>query len=192
MIPLWLKLAYTAFVAIIVPVYAKKWGWGNFLWFSDIALLLMVPALWTESPLLVSMMAVGVLLPESFWNISYFVRLITGKRIGALTDYMFDPEKPLWLRSLSLFHVFLPVLIVWMVARLGYEPFAWLAQTALAWVVLPLTYLLTDPKENVNWVYGPGSKPQERMHPLVYLVLVMIAFPLAFYLPAHLVLNLLF
>jgi hypothetical protein len=59
MIPLWLKLAYTVFVAIIVPVYAKKWGWGNFLWFSDIALLLMVPALWTESRLLVSMMAVG-------------------------------------------------------------------------------------------------------------------------------------
>jgi hypothetical protein len=72
MIPLWLKLAYTVFVAIIVPVYAKNWGWGNFLWFSDIALLLMVPALWTESPLLVSMMAVGVLLPESFWNVSYF------------------------------------------------------------------------------------------------------------------------
>jgi hypothetical protein len=71
-----------------------------------------------------------------------------------------------------------------MVARLGYEPFAWM--------VLPLTYLLTDPKENVNWVYGPGSKPQERMHPLVYLGLVMMAFPLAFYLPAHLVLKLLF
>jgi hypothetical protein len=192
MIPLWLKLAYTVFVAIIVPVYAKKWGWGNFLWFSDIALLLMVPALWTESRLLVSMMAVGVLFPESFWNVSYFVRLITGKRIGALTDYMFDKEKPLWLRSLSLFHVFLPVLIVWMVARLGYEPFAWLAQTALAWIVLLLSYLLTDPKENVNWVFGPGSKPQKYMHPWVYLGLVMIAFPLVFYLPAHLVLNLLF
>jgi hypothetical protein len=131
MFPFWLKLTYTVFVAILVPVYAKKWGWGNFLWFSDIALLLMVPALWFESRLLVSMVAVGVLFPESFWNVSYFARLITGKRIGALTDYMFDAEKPLWLRSLSLFHVFLPVLIVWMVARLGYEPFAGLAQTAL-------------------------------------------------------------
>jgi hypothetical protein len=110
MIPLWLKLAYTIFVAIVVPVYAKKWGWGNFLWFSDIALLLMVPALWLESRLLVSMITVGVLFPEAFWNLSFFVRLITGKRIGGLTDYMFDAEKPLWLRALSLFHVFLPVL----------------------------------------------------------------------------------
>jgi hypothetical protein len=192
MIPLWLKLAYSVFVAFIVPVYAKKWGWGNFLWFSDIALLLMVPALWLESRWLVSMMAVGVLLPESFWIISFFYRLLTGKRISGLPDYMFDAEKPLWLRALSLFHVFLPVLMLWMLVRLGYEPLAWLAQTALAWIVLPLSYLLTDPKENVNWVYGISSKPQNRMPPLVYLGLVMICFPVAIYWPTHLVLKLLF
>src|SRR3712207_2725242 len=111
MVPLWLKLAYTAFVIILVPIYAKKWGWGNFLWFSDIALLATVPAPWLESRLLASMTAVGVLLPELFWNLSFFVRLITGKRIGGLTDYMFDAGKPLFLRALSLFHVFLPLLL---------------------------------------------------------------------------------
>src|SRR5438105_922327 len=35
--PLWLKLAYTAFVAAIVPVYVRQYGWRNFLWFSDVA-----------------------------------------------------------------------------------------------------------------------------------------------------------
>lgn len=192
MIPLWLKLAYTAFVAFLIPVYAKKWGWGNFLWLSDIALLLTVPALWLESRWLASMTAVGVLLPELFWNISFFLRLITGKRLGTLTDYMFNAEKPLWLRALSLFHIFLPVLVLWMVARLGYAPLAWVAQTALAWIVLPLSYLLTPSRENVNWVYGPGSRPQKQMPSLVYLGLVMLVFPVAFYLPAHLVLKLLF
>ena len=42
-IPVWLKIAYTAFAAAIVPVYARQYGWRNFLWFSDVALLATVP-----------------------------------------------------------------------------------------------------------------------------------------------------
>ena len=192
MIPLWMKLAYTIFVIVTVVIYFREYGPGNFLWFSDIALIVMVPALWLESRLLASMMAVGTLLPEIFWNISFFARLITAKRISGLTDYMFDPTKPVYLRALSLFHVFLPVLAFWMVAKLGYTPAAWIAQTVLAWIVLPLTYLLTDPKENINWVHGLSSKPQKRIPPLVYLGLVMIMFPVIIYLPTHLILKLLF
>lgn len=192
MLPLWLKVAYTFFVLITVPIYAKKWGWINFLWFSDVALLLLVPALWLESSLLTSMMAVSVLIPETFWNISYFGRLITGKRIGSLTDYMFDTSKPLYLRALSLFHVFLPVQMLWMIARLGYNADAWYAQTALAWVVLPTSYLLSNTEENVNWVYGPGNHPQRFLPPLVYLGLLMLVFPLAIYWPTHYLLKLVF
>ncbi len=62
MIPLWIKISYTAFAVITVAVYAVKYPPGNFLWFSDIALILTVPALWFESRLLASMMALAVLL----------------------------------------------------------------------------------------------------------------------------------
>ena len=192
MIPLWLKLAYTLFVAIIVAVYATKYRRSNFLWFSDIALLATVPALWFESPFLASMMAVGVLLPEGLWNLSFFVQLLTGKRVSGLADYMFDARRPLYLRALSLFHVFLPPLLVWMVARLGYEPAAWIAQTVLTWVVLPLCYWLTNPALNVNWVFGPGNRPQRRMAPLAYLGLLMVGFPVLIFLPTHLLLRSLF
>jgi hypothetical protein len=192
LIPLWIKIAYTLLVAIIVPVYASKYSRSNFLWFSDIALLVTVPALWLESGFLASMMAVGVLLPEALWNVSYFGQLLTGKRVSGLTDYMFDPRKPLYLRALSLFHVFLPALLVWMIARLGYEPEAWIAQTAFGWLVLPLCYWFTDPAENVNWVFGPGNQPQKRMPPLVYLGLLMVGFPLLIFFPTHLLLRSLF
>jgi hypothetical protein len=192
LIPLWIKLAYTLFVATTVAVYAVKYSRGNFLWFSDIALLVTVAALWFESPFLASMMAVGILLPEVLWNVGFFGQLLTGKRLSGLTDYMFDTGKPRYLRALSLFHVFLPVLLVWMIARLGYEPGAWIAQTALAWVVLPLCYRLTDPAENVNWVFGPGSRPQNRMPPAAYLALLMAGFPALIYLPTHLLLRRLF
>ena len=192
MIPLWLKLAYTLFVAIIVAVYATKYSRSNFLWFSDIALLATVPALWFESPFLASMVAVGILLPEILWNLSYFGQLLTGKRVSGLADYMFDARRPLYLRALSLFHVILPPLLVWMVARLGYEPAAWIAQTALAWVVLPLCFWLTDPALNVNWVFGFGNKQQKLMSPLAYLGLLMVCFPVLIYLPTHLLLRSLF
>lgn len=192
MIPLWLKLVYTIFVCITVVIYARQWGWANFLWFSDIALVLTVPALWLESALLASMMSLAILLPEIFWNLSFFTRLITRRRLGGLTDYMFDKSRPLYLRALSLFHVFLPPLLVWMVARLGYAPAAFWGQTLLAWVVLSLCYGLTDPKDNINSVFGPGAQPQRRIPAPAYLALVMLFFPLAIYLPAHFVLQWLF
>jgi hypothetical protein len=190
LIPLWLKLSYTAFVAVTVAVYLVKYPPWNFLWFSDIALILTVPALWLESGLLASMLLVSILLPELVWNASFFGRLATGRRLVGLTDYMFDPARPLYLRAISLFHVFLPPLLLWMVLQLGYDPRAPIAQTALAWIVLPVTYWLADPKaENVNWVFGWGARPQKRMPPLAHLGIMMIAFPVGIYFPTHLLLQ---
>jgi len=40
------KIIYTLFVCILVPVYWRYYGPANFLWFSDLALLLTWAALW--------------------------------------------------------------------------------------------------------------------------------------------------
>lgn len=194
MIPLWLKIGYTCLVAGILVIYWFKYGPGNYLWFSDIALIVAAPALWFESSLLASMMAVGVLLPEVVWNSSFFTRLVTGVRITGLSDYMFEPDRKGYLKALSLFHIPLPILLVWMVWLLGYDPRALAAMTLLAWIVLPLTYVLTPPERNVNWVRGPGGEGarQTRFHPLVYLALLMIGFPVVVYLPTHFLLLVLF
>lgn len=191
MIPLWLKLAYTLFAVVTVIVYARKYPAENFLWFSDVALILTVAALWLESSLIASMMALAILIPDVVWIVSYFGRLATGRRISGLTDYMFDPAKPRYLRALSLFHVFLPVLLVWMVANLGYAATAFPAQSLLAWTVLLLTYRFADPKLNVNWVRRLGGL-RTPGNPRVYLVFLMAGFPLVIYLPTHLVLMALF
>lgn len=188
-IPLWIKIPYTLFVCLIVPVYWVKYGPGNFLWFSDIALLTTLIALWLESRLLAGMMAVAVLLPELAWNIDFFGRLIFGAKLIGLSGYMFDPKLSLFLRALSLFHIILPALLLWMIHRLGYDERAWVAQTLLAWAVLPVSYLLTDPSDNVNWVYGFSEKPQTWMPAPLYLALLMIIFPLLIYAPTHLLLK---
>lgn len=192
LIPLWLKIAYTAFVAVTVLVYARWWGAGNFLWFSDIALILTVPALWLENALLASMMALATLLPDAVWITGFCAGVVAGKPLWGLADYMFSNEKPRYVRALSLFHLFLPVLLVWTIWRLGYDANALAAQSLLAWVVLPLTFALTDPKTNVNWVRGMFGAAQQRIHPIAYLALLMLGFPLAVYLPTHLALSALF
>jgi hypothetical protein len=59
-IPPALKIVCTLFVCGLVPIYWRQYGPANLLWFSDIALLALVPALWLENAPLVSMMAVLV------------------------------------------------------------------------------------------------------------------------------------
>lgn len=73
--------------------------------------------------------------------------------------------------------------------RLAYDRRAWVAQTLLALVVLPVTYLATDPADNINWAFGPGRKPQQRLPPAVYLALLI---PVVVYLPTHWILSKLF
>ena len=184
-IALGVKVAYTLFLAVLVPAYWAHYGPGNFLWFSDIALLGGGAALWLESPLLASMMMLAVLLPEGAWNLDFFGHLLTGRRMFGMSAYMFEPERPRFIRALSLFHVPLPVGLVWLVHRLGYDRRAWLCQSVLALVVLPVSYWLTDPAENVNWVHGLGA-PQRRLPPWLYLALLIVAFSLVLYLPPHL------
>jgi hypothetical protein len=192
-LPLWPKIAYTAFLAVIVPAYWVRNGPQNFLWFSDIALVLTGAALWLESGLLASAMAVGVFLPELLWNVSYFGRLLTGARISTLADYMFDARKSRFMRGLSLvLHVVMPAALVWMLARLGYDSRALAAQTAVAWVVLPVTYAVTDRARNINWVFGFGHPPRTRLPPRLHLLALMLGFPLLVYGPTHLALRAIF
>ena len=186
MIPLGLKITYTVFVCVLVPIYWRHYGPTNFLWFSDIALLVLVPALWLENALLGSMMAIAVVFFEALWNVDFFVRLLTGKSLIGLSAYMFDPKIPLFIRSLSSFHIVLPLLLLWMLHRLGYDQRAFAWQTLIALVVLPLSYLVSNAQENVNWVYGFGQKPQTILPAPLFVILLMLLFPVAVYLPTHL------
>lgn len=183
-IPLWLKVAQTTFVAAIIPPYLRQYGWRNFLWFSDVALLASVPALWLEHPLLASMQAVSVTVPETGWTVDLVGQCFRVRLIG-LADYMFDRRIPRPVRALSLFHLWLPPLLLWTTGRLGYDRRAFRAQTVVTWLLLVTTYALTEPADDINWVYGLSGSPQRSIDPRAYLLLVMLLYPIAFHLPAH-------
>jgi hypothetical protein len=188
MFPVWLKLAWTLSALAIVIVYWRSYGAGNLLWFSDVSLVLTVPALWLESALLAGTAALLALVPGIAWNIGFFGRLVSGRRMGGIVDYMFDPQRPLHLRAISLFHLPLPVLLLWMVARLGYDQRALPLAVAIGTAVLLFSRLLTRPERNVNWVFGPVQQ-RKLVHPLIFLGFLMLAIPVLFHLPAHLLLQ---
>src|SRR5947209_8931475 len=87
-VPLWLKLVYSAFLAVLIPVYWYYYGPTNFLYFCDVALILALVGIWIESPLLISMCAVGIVLPQLIWVLD-FVGNFFGFSLLGMTDYMF-------------------------------------------------------------------------------------------------------
>ena len=179
------RTLFTVLVAVVVPVYLVRYGPANFLWFSDIGLLGLCAALWLEHRLLGSMMALAVLLPETVWFVSFVSGAIAkGRSATTLASYMFDARIPLFLRALSgAFHLALPPGALWLVYRYGYDDRALIAQTLLAWLVLPATLWLAPPERNVNWVRGFGHPPRRRLALPVHFGLVMLMYPLLIYLP---------
>lgn len=198
-VPLAVKLLYTAFLAVLIPVYLKSYGPTNFLYFCDIALLLTLAGIWLDSPLLVSMPAVGILVPQVLWLVDFGAGIF-GWHPLHIAEYMFDGHKSLFLRGLSLFHGWLPLLLVWLVWRLGYDSRALVAWTVLAWVLLPICYFLmpgpgSHPEDsntpvNINYVFGlSDKKAQTWMPPHLYFAMTMVVLPVGIVLPTHLVLG---
>lgn len=194
-VPLAVKLAYSLFLAVLLPYYWRSYGPTNFLYFCDVALLLTLPALWREWALPASAALVGILLPQLLW-MADFLASLTGHPLTGMTAYMFNPAIPLFTRGLSFFHFWLPLFLLWLVYRLGYDKRAFVSWTLAAWVLLLVCYFFMPappaPADNpalpvnINYVYGPSdSAPQQWLPPLLYLGLLMLALPVLVFWPTH-------
>lgn len=199
-IPFAVKIGFTAVMAVLIPVYWANYGPLNFLYFCDLALLLTLAGLWLESPLLISMPAVGILGAQLIWILD-FVCGFAGIHLLGMTDYMFDASKPLYLRGLSLFHVWLPLLLIYLVPRTGYDRRAFVSWTALAWTVMTISYFflpapspeMANAVANVDYVYGFGStEPQHMMPGWMWFSGLMVLFPALLVAPVHVILTRLF
>jgi len=192
-LPLWLKLAYTAFMAVLVPVYWHYYGPTNFLYFCDLALLIILVGIWIESPFLVSMCAVGILALDALW-VADFLSTLVGFSLIGITDYMFNHENSLFLRGLSLYHGWLPFLLLYLVRSLGFDRRALPAWALLAWVLMLVCFFFMPPPNpepgltpvNINYVWGPSDyAAQNWVSPAVWLIGLMIGFPLLMFVPTH-------
>jgi hypothetical protein len=198
-IPLWVKLAFTAFVAVLAPYYLHCYGPTNFLYFCDVALLMALVAVWSERSIWASMPAVGILVPQAVWMVDFLGSLV-GLRVVGMTAYMFDPGIPLFTRGLSFFHFWLPLFLLWLLVRLGYDRRAFVGWTLLAGILILVCFFLMPEQPapadnpnlpvNINYVRGfSDTEPQHWMPPLAYLGLLMVALPTCVFLPTHLILS---
>lgn len=201
-IPLAAKLAGTAFLALLVPVYWHTYGPTNFLWFCDAALILTVAGMWLESSLVISMCSVGILIPQCLWLADFGSHLL-GIHLLGLTAYMFDSRLPLFIRGLSLFHGWLPLLLVWLLVRLGYDKRGLPAWTALATGLVLVCYFFTPPAGahlsdpnlplNLNYLYGFNDhQAQTWVNQNLYVILWLGALWCVAFFPTHLILRKIF
>lgn len=186
-IPLWVKIAATVWVAFWFPIYFDYYGFANFLHLSDIAIALTVIGLWTSSSLLISSQAVSVLIGETLWCIDVLWTVALGHHLIGGTEYMWDHQYPFWLRLMSLYHFVLPVLLVWAVARLGYNRRGLKLQAGIGAAAL-VAGRIWGQKDNINfafhdpifhWAWGPAP---------VHLLVMFAGMILLDYLPTHWVL----
>jgi len=201
-VPLWLKLGWTVWVIAWVPLYWKQYGAQNFLFFCDLGNLFIMAGLWLESSLIFSWQATGLLLFQTLYIVDLVGAVLTagftvGSHVGGRhlerhiiggTEYMFDPNLPLSIRLLSLFHVVTPPLLLWAIWRLGYDRRGWLCQTLTAWIVIPINYFWR-PGFDVNWARGPFSREQHAVPGMLYLLGYLVVVPLCVYFPTHLILQ---
>ena len=198
-IPLAVKAVGAAFLAVLTPIYLNTYGITNFLWFCDAALILTIVGMWLESSLLISMCSVGILLLQCLWLVDFGSSLV-GIHFLSLTTYMFDRHLPLFTRGLSLFHGWLPLLLVWLLFRLGYDKRALSSWTFLAAGLGFVCYFFTPPAGahltnpnlpvNINYLYGfNDQKPQTLVNQNLYVFVWLGGLWLVVFLPTHLALR---
>ncbi len=189
LVPLWLKVGFSVWVvgwAITYPQFELRHQ--HFLWMCHIGLFLMAAGLWLESPLIMSWQSVSLLIADIVWTIDLLCGLFLNWNPFGATEYMFKGEMPALQRILAMFHMAVPPILIWSLWRMGYDRRALWAQIATCWIVFPLSYLFGDASDNINWVYGPFGHAQDRMQPVAFLFVAMIAYPIIVYVPTHLIL----
>ncbi len=67
------------------------------------------------------MQALAITLPQLLWVVDLLCRLVAGVHVTGVTSYMLDPQISVFLRGLSLFHGWLPLFLLWLLSRLGYD-----------------------------------------------------------------------
>ena len=182
-----LRWAALLWLAVWVPAYWRVWGLANFLHLCDIAVLLTCVGLLSGNSLLLSSQAVSSIVADLAWCLDAGWRLFSGRHLLGGTEYLWDARFPLWVRLLSLFHIFWPVLLVWALRRTGYDPHGLWLQAALAAAVLGVSRFVAPPL-NLNYAFHDPFFHRAWGPAPVHLAVIWLGLMAVLYWPTHRVL----
>lgn len=146
----WLGLAW---LVVYLPSYAAAYGFTNFLFLCNLGVMLTAAALLAGSRLVVSSQAIAAPVIGIAWGLDAAWRVVSGHHLYGGTEYMWDPQYPLFTRLLSLYHLAWPVLLVVVVRRVGYDRRGWPLQAGIATSAVIVCRLFTAPAENINFAF---------------------------------------
>lgn len=206
-LPSWLRAAVVAWCIFWFAAYYEYFGWQFVLWFCCMANMYVMVGCITNKALWFSLAAIAALGVQALYTLDFAALCILGESPTGATAYMLDENRPLWLRGLSLFHVWMPALMVFAIHKLGYDRRALWIQTPLALCILPLCYFAFDPALqtndpifpmmggvpfdrdfNINWVHAFYDRPEPKIGTR-RLWAMLIGYPLLIHWPTHWVLS---
>jgi hypothetical protein len=179
-----LRVVVVAFLAVYLPAYAMAYGFANFLFLCNLSAILSAAGVLWASPLLLSSQLLAATLVGAVWAADAGARLLLGRHVFGATEYMWDPRWPLLTRSLSLYHLALPPLLLWAVSRTGYDRRGFALQSCLALAGV-LAGRLLGPAVNINYAFADPFFKRSLGPAPVHVAVTAGALILVAYLPLH-------
>ena len=138
---------------VYLPAYQSAYGTRNFLFLCNIGVILTAVGLIARNRLLLSSQAVAAPIIALVWALDVGWKLATGDFLFGGVAYMWDTGYPLFARLLSLYHVAWPLLLWYVLRRIGYDPRGWPLQAGIVALALAAGRLLAPAAENINFAW---------------------------------------
>lgn len=187
-LPAWARWSAPIWLAIWVPTYLYYWGSSSFLFLCDLAVLLACAGILTSNALLISSQALSSLVVDTAWTADVVWKLLSGRHLIGGTDYFFDPLYPLVVRLMSIFHIVLPIVLLLLLRRTGYDARALRLQSLIAVAAL-IASRFANPHKNINFAFADPFFGRSWGPAPVHLAVILAPLILLIYVPTHIVLK---
>lgn len=163
-IPPALKLAFAIYMMWHVSLGWAQAGWPSLLWVCGLGLEVLFLAVLFESPLLATAVLIGAVPAQFVWGSDLLAGFLLGSTPFNFTDWMFNPSVAADTKIRTLYHVWAPLLTLWLVSRTGFHKRAkTLVLVASVPVLLISAWVRSRPElgmlDNFNLVDNPASFP---------------------------------
>jgi hypothetical protein len=180
---MWINIFLIFFLATQIIVYSS-YSIESYLWLCKINLFLTIFGILFKNKLLISMAFVGGLARFSIWNLSFIINLFTNYNLFNVTAYIFSLGTSLTIKIISLYHIFLPIILIFFLKKIGYDSRAFIFSTILYWFVIIITYFFTIKSNNINFVFC-ASTYNWSISDQQWVIFLLIFEPILFILPVH-------
>ena len=188
-VPRVVRLAFTLWIAVWVPIIVATYGFQNFWWLCNVAQFILLYAVWRPNPLLVASQAGTVIVIGLVWVLDFGTGLVVGDSVTGATAYMFDDEIPLIARITSFYHVWLPPFVLWLCWHSGYDARGVWLQCIIGTVVIFGARFASEAERNINFAFEPLVVELAWLPTGLYLVLLALVTAVCVYWPGHLLVR---